>query len=590
MADLERGELLCIPKRRRLVHDKRTSPEGQIILHVFYGEKEIIFDEPDLLPFGDKLVETERFRAEEAMAWSIGAPHDWEKVRELLEALLDQEILKRVTEVAASPGVRTFPPTLGRVAPGSRHEPQAFSAHHDKCPMITEEAFGRAIDLSNLEAVVPVYRVAHPTLDRDGRQVGENNVVPRHLFLDLPTERRVCNYPGDRYQADEPMNVTALRHMTRRWPELLSLTEQFRRAFFARLPPRDAALRAGEAQLLTVCCLASVGYVMVRGVDPVANGELDAGLAAVFRLIDGVRLVTTEMLRDTAGKHGCDRPVNAQIIADYAERNGVYHGTSGVCAGPQALIDEYLRVLLDGASAPIEAEPDFASRVGELDAAIDYGLHGQRIEAMIRAFGASQGLLNERLRGAFRDQAPRAKLQELLELPIDAKHYPLLRAGQSPAETFALEIEVNRWIFEQAGAGLPREARGDLSTIDDLLRLDPSSQACHQARLGKLFAQAFPDQLSRPDLCNALAGVAGDVFALERRCLRAVGREQQRLNDRLRRRPAPPLSGRDLAIYNRPRTGPPLELTLADGLGLSITNDASSTLLSYGDHSLSLTD
>src|SRR5207237_2099761 len=159
---------------------------------------------------------------------------------------------------------------------------------------VTQEAFGRAIDLSNLETVVPVYRVAHPTLDREGRQVGENNVGPRSLFLDLPTQRRVCNYAGNRYQADLPMNVTALRHMTNRWPELLSLTEQFRTAFFKRLPPRGSSLGAGEAQLLTLCCLAAVGYVMVRAEDPVANGELDAGLAATFRIIDGVGLVTTE--------------------------------------------------------------------------------------------------------------------------------------------------------------------------------------------------------------------------------------------------------------------------------------------------------
>src|SRR5205814_1180347 len=149
----------------------------------------------------------------------------------------------------------------------------------------------------------------------------------------------------------------------------LSLTEQFRTAFFKRLPPRGSSLGAGEAQLLTVCCLAAVGYVMVRAEDPVANGELDAGLAATFRIIDGVRLVTTEIMRATAGEHGCDRPVDAKSIADYAERYAVYYGTYGVCAGPQALIDEYLQVLLDGVSAPIHAEPDFASRVGDLDAA-----------------------------------------------------------------------------------------------------------------------------------------------------------------------------------------------------------------------------
>src|SRR4051794_25439855 len=43
--------------------------------------------------------------------------------------------------------------------------------------MIAQRMLGRAVDLSNLEVVLPVQRVAHPAVDTDGRQVGENNVV-----------------------------------------------------------------------------------------------------------------------------------------------------------------------------------------------------------------------------------------------------------------------------------------------------------------------------------------------------------------------------------------------------------------------------
>src|SRR6185369_6763102 len=150
------------------------------------------------------------------------------------------------------------------------------------CPVTAQKMFGRAVDLSNLEVVCPVQRVAHPAVDTDGRQVGENNVVDP-LFLDLPTERRLCNYAGSRFHNQAPINYTALRGMTKRWPELLSLTEQFRDAFFARMPRIGPAMLAGEVHLLAVTSLASLGYVMVRGIDPVPNGQLDAGLAAMFR-------------------------------------------------------------------------------------------------------------------------------------------------------------------------------------------------------------------------------------------------------------------------------------------------------------------
>jgi hypothetical protein len=603
VAELQRTEVLCIPKRRRLVHNRVKGAEGQDILHVFYGDREIIFDEPELVPFGDKLLQAERFRAEEAMSWSSGTPYAWDKVREMLEALLEQDILKRVTEVSASTTAQTFPETLGEVPPGRAS--RTFSARRDECEAITLETYGRAVDLSNLEAIVPVYRVAHPALDRDNRQVGEQNVNPRTLFLDLPTQRRVCNYAGSRCQAELPMNVTALRQMTKRWPELLSLTEQFRAAFFERLPPLGrkpagsghqgsgrhetvgASLCAGEVHLLTVASLASTAYVMVRGVDPVENGQLDAGLAATFRLIDGVRLVTTELMRATAGQHGCDRPLDAQGIADYAERYAVYYGVHGVCAGPQALIDEYLKVLLGEGSAPIQVEPNVGARLGDLDAAIDYGLHGQRIESLIRIFGASQGIAHQRLRAAFESHVPRCELQDLLDAPVDGAHYTLLREDHPLLDTYELELQVNRWLFQRCGAGLPGGAR---ETADDALKVDPSAQASGRRRLAEFLAGVLPDHESLPErLRDELIEVAADVLALERRCLRAVRAEQTLLNERLRRPQGRPLLGADLALYNRPRTGPVLESTLSDGLGLSIASDAASTVLRRGDRSVSLT-
>jgi hypothetical protein len=91
-------------------------------------------------------------------------------------------------------------------------------------------------------------------------------------------------------------------------------------------------------------------------------------------------------------------------------------------------------------------------------------------------------------------------------------------------------------------------------------------------------------------ICSELAAVAADVFALERRCLRVVEREQAKLNERLRRRPGRALTGADLSAYNRPRTGPPLFTTLAEGLGVSVTSDAASTVIRHEDRSLTFTD
>jgi hypothetical protein len=588
MAELQPSEVLCVPKRKRLTHSRFKNEDGQEILHVFYGEVELIFDEPDVAPLGEKLIAVERFRADEAMTWSNGAPHDWEKVRDLLQALLDQQVLKRTTETPAS-AKETYPQRLG-LAPEDR-KPETFSnADAPRCPHLTQEAYGHAFDISNIEIMVPVYRIAHPAMDTDGRQVGENNVMPRTLFLDLPTQRKLCSFPGSRYQDELPMNVTAMKHMAKRWPELLSLTEQHKLALAARMPPRSpSSLTAGELHFHAVGQLSSVAYVMVRGVDPVPNGQLDGGLAAMFRLIDGVRLVTSDLLRASPSAHGCETPITAQSIADWAEQHAVYRGTWGVCAGPPGLIDEYLRVLIGEEAAPIQVEPNVATRLGDLEAAIDYGLLGQRVDSLLRFMGCSQGLLHERLRAAFQGRSPRTALQERVEAPVDIKTYPLLRDDYSLEETFKLEIEIARWFFARAGEALPGKVDG--ASLDEVMKLDPAAQAVSQRRLAEFFAHALPpDKAVSEPICSALAAVAADVFALDRRGLRAIGREQGKLNERLQRAPARALTAVDIAVHNGPRCGPPLFKILADTLGVSVTSDATATVIRYEDRSLTFTD
>jgi hypothetical protein len=329
---------------------------------------------------------------------------------------------------------------------------------------------------------------------------------------------------------------------------------------------------------------------MVRGEGPVKNGELDAGLAATFRLIDGVRIVTTDMAREIAGTHGCERIVNAKAIAEYAERNSLYVDQYGVCAGPAALIDEYLRVLLDGASAPIKAEPTLSARVGDLSSAIEYGLHGSRVETMERVFGAVQALLHERLRMAFDKHAPsaRTKLRELLQVPITRVQYPNLRDVHPLHEVMHLEMRVGRWLFARAREGLPSEMPGTLRAIDELWKVDAAAQPALQERVLQFFDAGASEYAGLPQsLRLEIAALAAEFFQMERTCLRAVSAEQALLNRRIGRQPGKPLTGDDVAVYNR-RTTPSIAQVLRTGLCIDIASDANSTVLSAGEHQLSV--
>jgi hypothetical protein len=87
-----------------------------------------------------------------------------------------------------------------------------------------------------LELVIPIFRVAHMSMDADGRQVGEANVFPPGLRLDIPTNWRRRIYPGNRYLADRPMNVTVLRGMRAHWGQIMAMLLRIREGYLQRFP------------------------------------------------------------------------------------------------------------------------------------------------------------------------------------------------------------------------------------------------------------------------------------------------------------------------------------------------------------------
>ena len=88
---LEADDELVFVQHKRLVIQYATDASGGTELHLYCGEKEISFDEPELFAFGEGLAKHARFAARTAMTWGEG--YDWPRVRELLEQLLAEEIL-----------------------------------------------------------------------------------------------------------------------------------------------------------------------------------------------------------------------------------------------------------------------------------------------------------------------------------------------------------------------------------------------------------------------------------------------------------------------------------------------------------------
>jgi hypothetical protein len=350
---------------------------------IYYGSQEVSFDEERLFPFAEQLVTQSEFTAEAAMAWGPG--YAWSELQPMFEALVTAGILKRGDPVGDARGGGPVP---SRVPPSVCPVPRFWSK--DDCEAITRDLGGRAIEIGYLEAILPSYRVAHAALDADGRQVGEANVFPGGLRLDRETEWRICYYPGSRYRDDAPMNVTALKAMIKHWKPIVAALLEVRREVLGRLPRSRAGWTAGDLHTFARVVLAVPAYqLMLRGgVSP--QPPLHPVLSSLFRVTDGVRMATHDLLFLSAERtRAPDEPFSAAELYGFTERNGLFLSEYGVCAGPKAMIDEFFSVLFDGTvvpgADPRELPAEVCELLAHLPAAIDYGLLGLQVWAVSRS-------------------------------------------------------------------------------------------------------------------------------------------------------------------------------------------------------------
>ena len=363
-----------MPHPKRLLWAYDTTPEGGRELRINYGVKEVTFDDERFFGFGERLATEPSFTGELATAWGPG--YDWEELRPLLESLIDEQILQRGERREDPRGTGVVP---SKLPPAPCAAPRSWSLA--ECEAITRELGKRAIEVGHLEAVVPVFRIPHPALDGDGRQVGEANVFPSRMRIERDTEWRVCQYPGSRYRDDTPMNVTALKAMIKHWKPMMGVIVAVRDAVQARLGLGLDRWTIGELHHMSsvVCALPAFALLQRGGASP--QVPLHPVMSSMFRVTDGVRMTTHEMMFDVELTRQPDEVMTAAELYAHAERNGSLMGSkTGVCAGPRHMIEEYLAAVIDGVGLERyrggEQTPEVQALLDQLPAAVDYGLVG----------------------------------------------------------------------------------------------------------------------------------------------------------------------------------------------------------------------
>ena len=550
---LDANDELVFPLHKKAIVQYSVEASGARELHLYYGDKEISFDEPELFEFGESLAKQPRFIAKTALGWGSG--YEWPRIQELLEQLIEEGILQYadIYEAETATGQDGNRPSPLPTALGT--EPRSWF----ECAAITHELTGRTLDLGYLELVIPIFRIAHIALDAEGRQVGEANVFPKPLRFDVPTDWRTCPYPGSRYQDERPMNITALKSMRAYWPQMMVALLHIREAYLQRFPSAQHGWTVGSLEALSTLVLAVPTYYLMRAQQRVENGQLHPALSSMFRVTDGLRMVMHQMIFVPVGEPTIspDAPMTSQEIYEYSERNYAFSSEYGVCAGPKVMIEEFLNVLVNGvpikdAGAVILDTPVQAA-LADLTPAFDYDLYGLQVHAIVFSIWpvmtrtyVQLGAITDAWMGSNPDAVLtfRERLQTHLHVLKTQTHHAT-EAWRVTREQAYSDIYKHCAL----GLGLPPEEK----TLTE--RIAPVLEARHVPvfeQLRTILHQHFCtiDATNNPDIESLLTCLM-NYFLQVQAILRLACETQQHINKLLGRTfPKQPIDAADIDIHN----------------------------------------
>jgi hypothetical protein len=598
-APVDPHETLYVSSRKRFVPVYNPLPEGGKELVLYCGLHEISFDEPDLFPWAEKLVEQDSFMAGSATAWAA-QPLEWPRVKDLLETLIEAGLLDRERHQQTTAQLPLSEAHLQFLeAEKARPVVPAPRFWNPDPGAVLREIVGRDLEAGYLEAVVPVHRLAHVALDREGRQVGEINSYPDRLRLKLPTEWKTCGYAGIRFQDETPMNMTALRSMIAHWKPVLRATLLFRDEFLRRYPRLpDGRWKLGEVHFVSSGVLALVALQLMRWRNPVRNGDLDPVLSSLFRVIDGVRMVSAHMLDLYERPMIHDTPVSARDVTDAAEREDQYRSGRGVCAGPQSMIDELLATLMDGKPVEGSAEP-LGPWTADIPLGLDYALRGLQVYATVLTVWVRMALAYTRIHEALvrAPELTQGRLGKLREA-IERDWQKLLPGRNHLPEQRNFSEPFYQRMFHHAQLGIRGLSPQDRKDLAVELAPPPGLLGDRAGgALRDLFASTEEPAAAAANapLLQEIAGHVLDYLRFERNALRTVTAVQREINLLLERpQPSSPLTGTQLAIYHLLRRPIPnrgqyyLIDTVLETLDISIENHKDATTVTHAGRSLVL--
>lgn len=252
--------------------------------------------------------------------------------------------------------------------------------------------------------------------DRDARPLCGEAVVNDPAFR-ATLEQRRCHYAGSRHDHPLPMNLSALKQMTRNWDAILA-TASALRAMLAGPGSAAGGLVLGMRVAYAGVCLPL--YLLYRADDAMGDGRVPGFVSGLHKA--SIDIATSIQLLLLESFHGDDGPApwshgGIQDLLDFVEREGLLVGQRGVCAGPPHLIRELLEVMLDGRGGRRHENRTAVAELGDLG-----GLRAYVDELTAIWVGKHVvGACNARLLDALDDRARAAGLDSWRVREVDAQ-------------------------------------------------------------------------------------------------------------------------------------------------------------------------
>jgi hypothetical protein len=185
-----------------------------------------------------------------------------------------------------------------------------------------------------------------------------------------------------------------------------------RRAVQARLRVADGAWTIGDLHTLACVVLGAPAFLLLRQGNA---APLDPVLSSLFRVVDGVRMTTLNMIFSIEHTRRADEIVTADDLYARAEQRALFIDSTGVCAGPAHMIRALLAAVVDGTvpddvhdrALPAQA----TDLLAQLPAAIDYTLYALQIWALAMATWIAMSRAYEAILAAAPDHPAAARLR-----------------------------------------------------------------------------------------------------------------------------------------------------------------------------------